>query len=163
MPFVCSVCGEHHDERMLDIRMGLPDEIHALDEAEREQRAWIAEDFAVLDEEWFYVRGLLELPIPELESRFAYGAWAEVPRRDFKKLQKRWLDPRQFKPLTCWLANELTPYVGTTRLKATLRPVSENQLPLLELEEAPHELVRDQRQGISVQRADELAAVVLHR
>jgi hypothetical protein len=163
VPFVCSVCGEYHEERMLDIRMGLPDTIHALAEEERAARTWLADDFAVLDDDWFYVRGLLELPVPELESRFAYGAWLEVTRRDFTKLQKRWHDPKQFEPLTCFLANELKPYEGTLGLEATLRPVSETKLPSVELADAPHELVREQRDGISVRRADELAAVVLHR
>jgi len=59
MPFVCSVCGERHDERLLDIRLGLPHDIHRLDADARARRAWLADDFAVLDDERFFVRGLL--------------------------------------------------------------------------------------------------------
>jgi hypothetical protein len=160
--FTCSICGEYHAEELRDIRLGLPDEIYALGAEERAARAWLADDFAVLDDESFYVRGLLEVPIPEVGDRFAYGAWVEVAPLRFKKLMKRWSDPRQFKPVTCFLANELPPYRQTVSLEATLRPVSVNELPTIELSEADHELVREQRDGISVDRSRELAAVVAH-
>jgi hypothetical protein len=162
--FVCSVCGELHDERMLDVRMTLPDAIHALPEAERRERAWLAEDFAVLDERTFYVRGLLEIPVPELATRFAYGVWLEVDEPDFRFLLEHWDDPAQagFHPVDARLANELAPYVATEGLIASLQPVSADLLPLAALHEIDHPLYRDQRAGISSGRADELAAVVLH-
>jgi hypothetical protein len=157
--FTCSVCGRYHDERMLDIRADLPDAIFRV--ADR-GRAWIADDFAVLDDEHFYVRGLLEVPIPELDDRFAYGAWLEVVRADFTELMGRWRDESQFDPVHGYLANELEPYRATLGLGATLRPTTPDKLPLIELDEGQHELVREQRTGITVGRSDELAAVVLH-
>jgi hypothetical protein len=160
--FVCSVCGEEHDERVLDIRLALPDSIHRLDHDARESRTWLADDFAVLDNEHFFVRGLLELPIPELANRFGYGTWVEVPMRTFSKLLKHWHAPEQFEPVTGYLANELEPYRGTIGLEARLRAISADRLPAVELAEAAHELVHDQRHGISMVRSDELAAVVQH-
>jgi hypothetical protein len=160
--FVCSVCGEQHDERLLDIRLALPDAIHRLGPEARETRTWLADDFAVLDNEHFFVRGLLELPIPELGSRFGYGTWVEVPMRTFSTLLKLWHDPRQFEPVTGYLANELEPYRGTVGLEARLRAISADRLPSVQLADAPHELVQDQLRGISAGRSDELAAVVKH-
>jgi hypothetical protein len=160
--FVCSICGEQHDERLLDIRLGLPDSIHRLDPDDRESRTWLTDDFAVLDNEHFFVRGLLELPIPELANHFGYGTWVEVPMRAFSDLMKRWHEPEQFEPVTGYLANELEPYRGTVGLEARLRAISADRLPAVELAEAPHELVHDQQHGISAGRSDELAAVVKH-
>jgi hypothetical protein len=162
MPFVCSVCGEHHDERLLDIRLGLPHVIHALDTDARARRAWLADDFAVLDDERFFVRGLLELPVPGLDDRFAYGTWVEVSMSDFQELMRHWHDEEQFAAVRCALANELEPYRDTVGLRATLRATAADKLPAVELSDAPHELVSAQRDGISVGRSDELAAVVLH-
>lgn len=162
MTFVCSVCGQHHDERLLDIRLGLPGAIHALHPDERQERAWLADDFAVLDDERFFVRGLLELPIPELDDRFAYGTWCEVEMTDFQELMQRWHSDEQFAPVGCALANELDPYRATTGLRAMLCATSADQLPRVELADAPHALVHDQRSGITVDRSDELAAVVQH-
>jgi hypothetical protein len=160
--FTCSVCGQHHDERLLDIRLGLPGVIHALDPDERAHRAWLADDFAVLDDERFFVRGLLELPIPELDDRFAYGTWCEVAMPDFQELMRRWHSDEQFAPVQCALANELEPFRETTGLRATLQATSPDKLPTVDLADAPHELVRAQRDGITAGRSDELAAVVLH-
>jgi hypothetical protein len=163
MPFVCSVCGEHHDQRLLDVRLALPHVIHLLDAGARTRRAWLADDFAVLDDERFFVRGLLELPIPRLEDRFAYGSWVEVSMRDFQELMRHWHDDEQFDAVECTVANELEPYHGTLGLHATLRATAADRLPAIELADAPHDLVDAQRHGISVGRSDELAAVVLHR
>jgi hypothetical protein len=161
--FTCSVCGEYHAERLLDVRLGLPDAIHVLDEGQRRARAWLADDFAVLDEERFFVRGLLQLPIPELEAYFGYGAWLEVDRDAFTRLLEHWHNPEQFTPAKGTLANELSPYHGTTGAPATLRATSATSLPELTLDDDAHLLGREQRGGISAARSDELAAVVLHR
>jgi hypothetical protein len=160
--FTCSVCGERHAEELRDIRLGLPDDIHALDAQERSSRAWLADDFAVLDERRFFVRGLLELPIPEDGGRFGYGTWVEVPAGTFRRLLERWHSPTQFDPVPVVLANELAPYHETTLLEATLLPVSADKLPLVELAESAHPLARAQREGISVERSRELASVVAH-
>jgi hypothetical protein len=160
--FVCSVCGEFHAERMLDIRLSLPDAIWSLGEEERERRASLGDDFAVLDDERFFVRGLLEIPIPDLEVRFGYGVWTEVAMSDFQELLRRWRDPDQAPAVDSILANELAPYVATTGLAARLEPVSADRLPRVELADSDHPLVTDQRIGISAGRSDELAATVLH-
>lgn len=162
MGFVCSVCGEFHAERMLDIRLSLPDPIFALDDEERDARAWLADDFAVLDEDRFFVRGLLELPILELGSRFGYGTWVEVGGDEFRQLLEHWQDPDQFAPVKGTVANELAPYVGTEGLPATLSPVSVDTLPSVTLDDAAHPLVADQQAGITADRSDELAATVRH-
>jgi hypothetical protein len=163
MPFVCSVCGEHHQERLLDIRLGLPHAIHLLDAVSRTRRAWLADDFAVLDDERFFVRGLLELPIAELDDRFAYGSWVEVSMPDFQELMRHWHDEAQFAPVGCAVANELEPYRDTVGLRAMLCATAPDRLPAIVLDAGPHELVDAQRRGISPGRSDELAAVVLHR
>ncbi len=49
MGFTCSVCGEYHDDELRDIRMTYPAPIYELDEEERAARAWLVDDFAVLD------------------------------------------------------------------------------------------------------------------
>jgi len=162
--FVCSVCGEFHAERLLDIRLALPEPIHALDEGERARRAWLAEDFAVLDERHFYLRGLLEIPVLELDSRFGYGVWLEVQQEDFQYLLEHWGDPAQdsFDPVAATLANELAPYDGTEGLHVAVQPVSAESLPSVRLLADEHPLCLDQRNGISAARSEELAATVLH-
>ncbi len=165
MAFTCTVCGETHAGETRDIRLGLPQPIFLLDEEERQRRAWVEDDFAVLhaaDRDRHFVRGLLELPIPEEDGRFGYGSWIEVSPADVAALGELWDDEDGWRsdPFTGKLANELSPYFATEGLSVRLRLRDVSMLPLVELEDGEHELVRAQRMGISAHRAHELAATV---
>ena len=165
MSFTCAVCGETHAGETRDIRLGLPQPIFLLDEDERDRRAYVEEDFAVLHGEKgdrFFVRALLELPIDGEEGYFGYGAWVEVDREDAATLGELWHDEggQHAGPFYGKLANELSPYAFTEGLPVRIRLRDVRLLPLVELDEANHELVRAQRRGISSHRAHELAATV---
>jgi hypothetical protein len=163
--FACSVCGATHAGETRDIRMGLPEPIFRIDEAEREEQAWVGEDSAVLrrgDGERFFVRALLELPVEGEEGYFGYGAWIEVEPTAFEELVRLWHDADGWRsrPFAGTLANDLHPYAFTEGLPVQIRLRDVKLLPLVELEDSDHELVRAQRNGISAHRAHELAATV---
>ena len=163
--FTCEVCGKAHVGALRDIRMSLPQPIFLLDEDERRRRAYVEDDFAVLhtqDADRYFVRALLELPIDEEDGYFGYGAWVEVSEADVAALGELWDDEegRRAGPFTGALANELSPYAFTEGLPVRIRLRDVELLPLVELDDANHELVRAQRRGISRHRAHELAATL---
>ncbi len=165
MGFTCEVCGETHAGETRDIRLGLPDPIFRIDEAERDERAWVGDDSAVLrdrEAERFFVRALLELPIDGEEGYFGYGSWIEVSPADFAALGELWHDENGWRsePFPGTLANELLPYAFTEGLPVQIRLRDVKLLPLVELDEADHELVRAQQNGISAHRAHQLAETV---
>lgn len=168
MGFTCSVCGEYHDELMLDIRMGLPEPVFELPEDERAERAAVADDWCVLrgddGSDHFYVRGLLRIPIPSLDAYFGYGTWVEVDAASFDRLGELWDDERggDEPPFAGRLANELTPYDGTVGLPVMLQLREVDLLPTVEVVETDHVLRAEQRAGISEARAHELSATVSH-
>ncbi|MCP9484524.1 MAG: DUF2199 domain-containing protein [Gaiellaceae bacterium MAG52_C11] len=148
-----------------DIRMGLPEPIFVLDELERDRRARVGEDSAVLqapEGERFFVRGLLELPIEDEDGYFGYGTWIEVSRPDFEALGELWHDDEGWRsdPFEGTLANELSPYAATEGLAVQIRLRDVKLLPLVALEHGDHELVGAQQHGISAHRVHELAATV---
>ena len=162
MAYTCEVCGEAHAGEGRDIRMGLPQPIFLLDEDERRARAYVEDDFALLDGERYFVRALLELPIYGEDGYFGYGAWVEVTEDDVAKLGRLWDDEDGWRsdPFGGTLANELSPYAFTEGLPVRIRLREVDLLPLVELEDGEHELVRAQRIGISPHRAHELTATV---
>ena len=162
MSFTCEACGETHAGETRDIRLGLPQPIFLLDDADRRRRAWLAEDAAVLDDERFFVRGLLELPIVGEDGYFGYGAWIEVAPPDFTRLMELWEaeDGWRSDPFAGTLANELSPYAFTEGLPLEIKLRDVQLLPLVELADGEHELVRAQRNGISPHRAHQLAATI---
>ena len=165
MSFTCDVCGATHAGETRDIPMGLPQPIFTLDEAERQARAVVEEDFAVLRDprgDRYFVRALLELPVDGEDGYFGYGAWVEVLEADAAALGELWNDEEgeRSEPFPGTLANELSPYAFTDGLAVRIRLRDVNLLPRVELEDGEHELVRAQRQGISAHRAHQLAATV---
>ena len=168
MGFVCSVCGERHEELLLDVRMGLPEPVFVLSEREREERAEVSEDSAILrvgnGDDCYFVRGLLEIPVPSLDRYFGYGVWIEVGAESYERLGKLWHDERgrDEPPFTGRLANELAPYERTVGLPVMLQLREVELLPLVEVVESDHPLRVEQRTGVSETRAQELAAAALH-
>jgi len=163
--FTCDVCGETHAGETRDIRLGLPQPIFLLDDDERGRRAYVEEDFAVLhtaNGDRYFVRALLELPIDGEDGYFGYGSWVEVSEADVTALGELWDDEEGERagPFAGTLANELSPYAFTEGLAVQIRLRDVQLLPLVELADANHELVRAQRHGISRHRAHELAATV---
>lgn len=165
MGFACAVCGVTHAGETRDIRMGLPQPIFLLDEEERDERARVGDDWATLrtgERERFFVRALLELPVDGEDGYFGYGTWVEVDPSHFAQLGELWHDAEGWRsdPFPGTLANELSPYAFTEGLPVRIQLRDVELLPLVELDEGDHELVRAQRRGISPHRAHELAATV---
>jgi hypothetical protein len=166
--FTCSLCGAYHDERILDVRLELPEAIYRLSERERTRLAWLADDTAVLEPPGeaarFFVRGLVEIRIPELHDRFAYGVWVELAEEDWHRVAELWTDPngRDHPPFEGRLANELDPYVATEGLPVLLQLEEVERLPSVAVGPSAHPLAVEQRDGISVERCEQLAATVMH-
>lgn len=153
---------------MLDIRMALPEPVFELSDEERAECAEIGDDSGFFrspdGSEHYYVRGLLEIPIPSLDRYFGYGAWIEVDAQTYERLAELWDDEhgREEPPFAGRLANELTPYAGTLGLPVMLQLREVELLPTVELVETDHPLRADQLAGISEARAHELASTVAH-
>ena len=159
--FTCAVCGEYHAERPLDIRYDLPDAVFELAEDEREERADVLDDFCRLQngETRYFVRGLIELPIRGSSSYFGYGVWVETTEDAVERLGESWHDDAAGLTEHGFLANELDPYPGSAGLPVTLR--TRKTLPAIVIDES-HQLENDQRVGVTDERADELAASIIH-
>lgn len=166
MPFVCSFCGDYHDEALLDIRALFPDAVFELSDEQREDRVDAGDDACVLDGgsegARYFIRGLLELPIRDLAESFAYGAWVEVDQRAFRRIGDLWRDPLASRepPFSGFLANELEPYEGTSGLPTALKLRDVELVPSIRVLEPTHPLHEDQSLGIAGRRVHELLSVL---
>ncbi len=160
MGYTCTICGRYHAEEMRDVRAGLPEPIFVLSEKERAARAVVdpGGDFASLDGVQHFVRALLELPIPAEEDVFGWGVWVRLTEEDIRDVSARWVDEGSIGcsyPAT--LATHLPAYGETVDLAGTLTLRAVDRLPGFELAGTPHPLSVEQREGISLERARELA------
>jgi hypothetical protein len=121
--FTCRVCGQSHEEIPLSFAADFPDMFANLSEGERERRALIGSDQCIMDEQWFFLRGCLEIPIIGRDEVFLWGLWASVKAEVFDEVSASWEEERREKrygPFKGRLANSLSIYPESLNLKLSL-------------------------------------------
>jgi len=152
MTWKCSVCGDTHDD-LPDIGFKWPDYYFSIPEAERDDRVESTSDTCVVDDEHFFIRCVLLIPVEGYEHDFGLGVWLSQSRESFETYMEN-LDPAEIGPFFGWFSNSLPFYdEETLSLKAKAHIQGDNQRPLVELEPIDHALVQDHEQGISLEQA----------
>lgn len=133
-----------------------PDPWLAIPPDERERRATLDSDLCSIDDEHFFIRGLLEIPLLDAGETFGIGVWVSQKRENFLAYVEKFDDSAGIGPFFGWLSNRLPLYPDTTNLK-TLAHFRDSRLrPSIELEPTDHPLAVDQRSGISLAKAWEI-------
>jgi hypothetical protein len=110
----------------------------------------------------FFVRVVLEVPIHGIADPFLWGVWVSLSETNYERYTDTYDEPDTSARYFGWFCNALPWYPQTLSLKTSVRPRADKQRPYIVLEETEHPLSIDFRQGISVQRAQEIAEAVMH-
>lgn len=163
LKFTCGQCGEVH-EGLPDYAFDAPYHYYDVPEEEREQRCRLNSDLCSIDDQDYFVRAVLLVPINQTESALGWGVWSSLSAQNFKRYCELWdgkpVDDEG--PYFGWLCNRLPIYPDTLHLKVRVCLQADNQRPLLELEPTDHPLAVDQRSGLSWAQAVEIAEQLLH-
>jgi hypothetical protein len=162
--FTCSRCGQVHEGLPLSFSADAPVHYYGVPEHERARRAELSSDQCVIDGEHFFVRGCLDIPIHGGGDVFRWGVWVSLSEKSFLRMSELWetLGRESEPPYFGWLSTRLPMYPDTIELKTNVhtRPLGER--PFIELEPTDHPLAIEQRSGISLARAREIAEGLLH-
>jgi hypothetical protein len=110
--FVCRICGNTHDGAPKDIGYTLPDEVWAIPEEERRDRARFTADLCEYADRYF-IRSLLRVPLTG-DDYFGWGVWVEVDRSIFARYVSLFAADGSAEPrYNGKLANDLPGYGGT--------------------------------------------------
>ncbi len=163
--FICKTCGEYHPELPMEFGFDVPFLYDTVPADERDRRCDLTEDLCVIDEEHFFVRGCLEIPVVDGNGPFVWGVWASLSNENFKRTVDRWeTHGRESEPpYFGWLSTRLPFYPETMNLKTHVHTRPVGQRPVIELEPTDHPLAIEQKQGITMSRVREIAATLLHR
>ena len=158
--WTCSCCGTQFDTLPLDYAFGAPDRLFQIPKSEREHRSKRDSDVCIIDNKDIYVRGCLEIPIVGQDERFIWGVWVSVSKASFSRILDLWEAPvvENEPPISGLLCNDKNVYPTTLDLKILLHLRGGNKRPSIELEPTDHPLAIEQRQGIPIERAQEIAA-----
>jgi hypothetical protein len=162
MPYRCATCGELHDD-LPDIGADRPDPYWGVPEGERAARVELTSETCVIDDEEFFIRGVIEIPVRDQAEPFGFGVWVSQKRENFLAYRD---NPRsaEIGPFFGWLCTELACYRETTlHLKTMAHFRGGRRRPAIELEPTDHPLAVDQREGISLARAWEIVHEYLDR
>ncbi|OBZ18491.1 hypothetical protein A8L34_02595 [Bacillus sp. FJAT-27264] len=130
-----------------------------------EQRTELTGDFCVIDEQHFFIRGHIEIPIVGSNEKFIWSVWVSLSEENFFRANELLLveGREEEEPYFGWLSTELSMYpISTLSLKTMVHTQEVGVVPLIELEQTDHPLAIEQRDGITMERVKEIAHLVYH-
>ena len=162
--FLCSICGEQHSGLVTDWAYTLPDEVWAIPEAERTEKARFNNDLCQFDERSF-IRCVLDVPLTGEAGSFGWGAWAEVDWPTFERYLALYDEDGTSEPVRLGkLANALPAYPGSLGTPVIIQFRDPSKRPSLYLQpDDESRLALEQRAGIGEDRYHEILNVIEHR
>jgi hypothetical protein len=125
-------------------------------ESERAERVDLTSDTCIIDDENFFIRGVIEIPIRGSSESFGFNVWVSQKRENFITYVRNF-ESSEIGPFFGWLSNSLSCYSPSTLSLKTMAHFRGGGLrPAIELEPTDHPLAVDQREGITLERAWEL-------
>ena len=155
----CAGCGDLH-EGMAHLAAFAPDPWPGPEQ--REENAalrlhgdFLSEDFCVLEGKYFFIRGVLEIPVHGIDEPFGFGCWSTLSRANFDKYLHGFDDGEypDRGPWGGWLGNRLADYAGTGPEPVWVYPQRDRWRPRFRIQDPAHPLAHDQTHGIPPERA----------
>jgi hypothetical protein len=147
-----------------DISFDAPMVYAEIPEDDRNTRAKLNSDLCAIDDAYFFVRGVLEIPIKGTDDVFGWGVWVSLSRTHFDRYVELFNaePPSGEGPWFGWLSNRIPEYPDTLNLKTEvyLRPLK--QRPRIRLEPTDHPLAVHQREGIGLEELLKIIGPRLH-
>lgn len=160
----CHTCGKYHRELPLHYGAEAPLAYYDVPKSERKVRTLLSSDQCVIDDEYFFIVGNIDIPIIGKKETFSWDVWVSLSAQNFKRAHELWTTPgRETEPpYFGWLSTSLPCYPDTLHLKTHVHTREVGRRPFVELEPTDHPLAVEQRTGITWERVQEIAEMVLH-
>jgi hypothetical protein len=126
--------------------------------SENRGKTFLDSDFCAIDNDDFFVRGLIQLPIIGTTQMFCWGVWGSLSRQNFEVLLKTREDTKrtELPTMFSWLSTQIPEYPDTLNLTMHAHVQNPGRRPLFELEPCDHLLPQEYHHGISPERVKEI-------
>ena len=156
MHYRCQTCGQTHND-LPDLGFRWPDPYFSVPESERAARVKGNVDTCAIDDEAFYIRGVILIPLVGTGEHFGLGVWVSQKRENFRTYLDNY-DSAEIGPFFGWLSNSVPFYEPDTwAMKTMAHFQGGKRRPLIELAPCDHPLYVDYSQGVSLDRAWRIA------
>jgi hypothetical protein len=152
MSYVCSYCGQTHED-LPDLAFDRPVYAQNVPEEERTDRVQFDDDLCVVDGTYYFIRGVIAIPILDQSATFGIGAWVSQKPENFHSYVEQF-DSAEIGPFFGRLSNEFM-FGGepTLNLKTMVHFQGKGLRPKIELEPTDHPLAMAQQNGLSLDEA----------
>ncbi|WP_203363776.1 DUF2199 domain-containing protein [Bacillus sp. REN10] len=158
--YICTSCGQYHAELPMSYGSPAPDYWFTIDPEERELRGELNSDICVIDDEYFFIRGCIEISVKGEEEPFVWNVWVSLSEASMHTTIDFWEEEgreNKVAPMFGWLSTSLPCYPDTLNLKAMVHTREVGMRPYIELEPTEHPLSMEQRIGMTMDRVQEIA------
>lgn len=159
---ICSKCGVEHPLEEMELTFRRPDAAARLSPDDRSRLVRENSELCIIEDERFFIRALLPLPVESREEAYCIGLWVEVKRSTFERVYDIWDAEEKVSepPFTVHIANEVPIAPGSLGHEAELRLCSPGTRPNVWLKPSAHQLYIEQVKGIDVHRVSEYTALL---
>jgi hypothetical protein len=173
--FRCKDCGEMH-RGSPSISYDMPVQYFQVPEPERSARVKISNDLCRIlpahddpdDVTSYFIRATLEIPIHGAPEPFCWGVWVSQSKTSFERYVETYDQDQSGDGSFGWLAVAMRPYVRHSleepfeSLECNVEWGAPGKRPQVLIKECDHPLYADQHDGISWDRAIEIARAAFH-
>lgn len=158
--FHCATCGKSH-EGSPSLAFSSP---YYWQDGMQESPAGdskLNDDFCMIERRDYFIRCILEIGIHDVEEPFLWGVWITQSEKNFHDYAATFPNSPERQTFG-YFANRLPGYPDTLNLHCQVHWRSGRDRPWVGIAPSDHDLYRDWHEGISWERAVELAVPILH-
>lgn len=162
--YTCGNCDTVHEGLPFSYHSPVPAYWLSLPVAEREATGVLGEENCEVDDQHFFIRGIIHIPVLDSDDHFEWGVWVSLSRKSYERTLELWRQPGRESepPYFGWLQTRLPYSSSTVNLKTLVHTQPVGERPLIELEPTDHPLAVEQREGITLARVRAIAEQMLH-
>ena len=128
----CHQCGRYHDWNSIEVIFQFPDAYFDIPGEERVTRVKKNNEICIIDDEHYYLRGVLPVPSKVKGRQFyRWGVWIKIDLETYRIIYDNWdvEDQSHIKGLRGKLANEISYYGNTLNKAMRVQPMSKKTRP----------------------------------
>lgn len=153
----CPCCEKMVPAIDVELTYRLPDDIASMDVEERDSTCKFTNDYVVCNDEYFYLRCVLPLPIHDTGREYCLGVWVQVSPNSFNKVWELWDDDAQVSepPFRGLLANNVHLNTGASNAEVMVKLTGSKTRPVVTVKDVACSLYKEQQCGITIHRSSE--------
>jgi len=161
--YKCSKCEKWH-VGFPDIGYASPYYASSIPEAERSKRLFLTGDLCIIDDQDFFIRCILLLPVQGIPDTFGWGVWSTLSEANFLRYRQHYDEYMgNWPPMFGYLSNRLPDYPDTLNLHLSVQPQEKGARPRATLEPSDHPLSLEQKNGIALENVLRFVEPHLHK